>query len=124
MVLSAAEVESIRQDPAWKLIDARSAVRFRGEQEPIDPVAGHIPGAVSRPLMDNVDAAGRFRTPAELRARLTAPGAVIVHCGSGVTACQTAFAMRLAGLREPRLYEGSWSDWIHTAGRPVATGEA
>lgn len=105
------------------VIDVRARERFRGDIEPFDPVAGHIPGAVNVPLATNVDERGRFRTPAELRERYETYGASIAHCGSGLTACQTIFAVRLAGLPQPALYEGSWSDWVHDPRRPVATGD-
>lgn len=111
-----------------RLLDAREPARFRGEQEPFDKVAGRIPGAVNRPWKDNLDAAGRFKPPAELRAaydRLlagTPPAESAVYCGSGVTACHDALAMVVAGLAMPRLYAGSWSDWITDPERPVCTG--
>jgi thiosulfate/3-mercaptopyruvate sulfurtransferase len=107
------------------VIDARGAPRYRGETEPIDPVAGHIPTAVSAPTDGNVAPDGRFRPPEELRARFATFGEpsrpVVTYCGSGVAACATALAMRVAGLPDPILYPGSWSDWS-TAGFPVATG--
>ncbi len=110
------------------LIDVRAAERFRGEQEPLDPVAGHIPGAVSAPLAGNTDTTGRFLPAPELRRRFLAAGAgagrdVAAYCGSGVTACQTVLALRLAGFAEPAaLYPGSWSGWISEATHPVAIG--
>ena len=108
------------------LLDARDAPRFRGETEPVDPVAGHIPGAVSAPTGENVTADGRFRTPADLRDRFTALGAapdrrVAVYCGSGVTAAHQVLALEAAGLTAA-LYPGSWSHWITDPGRAVATG--
>ncbi|MDN8548779.1 sulfurtransferase [Microbacterium sp. NM3R9] len=108
------------------LLDARAAERFRGEVEPIDPRAGHIPGAVSAPTAGNLDDTGRFRSPGELRARFAAlgaqPGAAVgVYCGSGVTAAHEAIALSLAGY-EPVLYPGSWSQWSQHPDRPVATG--
>lgn len=113
---------------AYRLIDARSAVRFRGEQEPFDPVAGHVPGAINRPLDRNLGADGKFLPAERLRGEFqelsgdrTVP---IVHmCGSGVTACHNLLAMEVAGLDGGRLYAGSWSEWITHRGRPVATGE-
>jgi len=105
------------------VIDVRVPQRFSGELEPIDPVAGHIPGAMNIPLAGNLDDVGRFRTREELRERYGGLGRVIAHCGSGLTACQTVFAMRLAGLDDVALYEGSWSDWIHDPSRAVATGD-
>ncbi|UXI67197.1 sulfurtransferase [Tahibacter amnicola] len=110
------------------LIDVRGAPRFRGEVEPIDPVAGHIPGAVNRPFVENVDAEGRFRHADELREdfeRLTkgfTPDQVVHSCGSGVTACHNVLAMEHAGLAGSRVFAPSWSGWIADRSRPVATG--
>jgi thiosulfate/3-mercaptopyruvate sulfurtransferase len=108
------------------VIDARVAERYRGETEPIDPVAGHIPGARSAPFPDVVRDDGRFRSPEQLRERFEDIGVTsatpIAYCGSGVTASLDVFALRLAGLGDARLYEGSWSDWVHDRSRPVATG--
>ncbi|RFA16411.1 sulfurtransferase [Subtercola boreus] len=108
------------------LLDARAPERFRGEVEPIDPRAGHIPGARSAPATGNVDADGRFLSPSELRARFEAVGArqdapVGVYCGSGVTAAVDAVALTIAGF-EPRVFPGSWSAWSNTD-RAVATGD-
>lgn len=108
------------------LLDARAPERYRGEVEPIDRVAGHIPGAVNAPFGDNLDGA-RFKQPAALRelySRLGADAAseIIASCGSGVTACHDLLALELAGYRNTRLYVGSWSDWS-SAGEPIATGE-
>jgi thiosulfate/3-mercaptopyruvate sulfurtransferase len=111
----------------FRLLDVRAPERYRGEREPVDPVAGHIPTAVSAPIAGNVDADGRFLTPTALAARYRALGAggdgddVVVQCGSGINACQAALAMRLAGLADPLLYPGSYSDWSR-AGLPVVTG--
>jgi thiosulfate/3-mercaptopyruvate sulfurtransferase len=110
------------------VVDARAPERFRGELEPIDPVAGHIPGAINLPLTGNLDAAGRFLSPEVLRRRfLNALGGRaaerIVHsCGSGVNACHNLLAMELAGLPGSRLYAGSWSEWIRDPARPVQLG--
>jgi thiosulfate/3-mercaptopyruvate sulfurtransferase len=107
-----------------KLFDARAPERFRGDVEPIDPVAGHIPGAVNLPFAENLRA-GRFLAPAELRERLaraldgTAPEDAVVYCGSGVTACHDVLAFARAGLPLPRLYAGSWSEWITDPARPT-----
>lgn len=125
--LSGEEVARLAQGRAITLVDARSAERFRGEQEPIDPIAGHVPGALNRPCQDNLDAAGCMRTAAQLRrdfdSLLAASSAPVVHmCGSGVTACHNLLAMEIAGLPGARLYVGSWSEWIRDPGRPVATG--
>lgn len=108
------------------LIDARSADRFRGENETLDPVAGHIPGALNRFFKDNLGQDGRFKTVSELRAAYTALGpdaAAVVHqCGSGVTACHNLLAMEHAGLPGSTLYPGSWSEWCADPARPVARG--
>jgi thiosulfate/3-mercaptopyruvate sulfurtransferase len=110
------------------LVDARAAPRYRGEQEPIDPKAGHVPGARNRPFSANVAPNGRFRQPAELRAELTellagrSPDRLVAMCGSGVTACHLLLAMEVAGLCAGRLYAGSWSEWIRDPSRPIRTG--
>lgn len=108
------------------LLDARAGPRYRGEIEPIDPVAGHIPTARNAPTDGNLAEGGRFLAPSELAARFAALGAdgseeVVTSCGSGVSATHNALAMRVAGLPDPILYVGSFSDWS-TAGYPVATG--
>jgi thiosulfate/3-mercaptopyruvate sulfurtransferase len=109
------------------LIDARAPERFRGDREPIDPVAGHIPGAVNVPATDVVDATGRFLAPDALRARFSGAGvdrrrSIGTYCGSGVAASHQVLALELAGYRGA-LYVGSWSEWITEPGRTVATGE-
>jgi thiosulfate/3-mercaptopyruvate sulfurtransferase len=105
------------------LVDARAPERYRGDIEPIDPVAGHIPGAVSRPTGGNLGPDGRFLDPEVLRARFDGLGpSIATSCGSGITACHNALAMRIAGLPDAVLYPGSYSDWA-TAGMPVATGD-
>ncbi|MBF5042199.1 sulfurtransferase [Aggregicoccus sp. 17bor-14] len=109
------------------LIDARAAERYRGETEPLDRKAGHIPGALNRPFALNLES-GRFKPAAALRAELElllkgrAPESVIASCGSGVTACHHLLAMEHAGLHGARLYTGSWSGWIEDDARPIATG--
>lgn len=108
------------------LLDARAAPRYRGEVEPIDPAAGHIPTAISAPFEGNLGPDGRFLPPDVLAARFRALGAasgaeVVTYCGSGTSALHHALAMRIAGMADPTLYVGSWSDWS-TAGYPVATG--
>jgi thiosulfate/3-mercaptopyruvate sulfurtransferase len=109
------------------LLDARAGERFRGEVEPIDPKAGHIPGAVSAPTSDNLEPDGTFRSAGELRSRFTALGVVAeadrvgVYCGSGVTAAHEAAVLASLGI-EAALYPGSWSQWSHDDARPVATG--
>jgi len=123
-----AEVEDLRLRPGSLLIDARSAERFAGLNETLDPVAGHVPGARSLPFAANLGADGRFRPPAELQRRFTTllgslpPTALISMCGSGVTACHSLLALEHAGLSGARLYVGSWSEWIRDLGRPIATG--
>jgi thiosulfate/3-mercaptopyruvate sulfurtransferase len=109
---------------AAALLDARAPERYRGDVEPVDPRAGHIPGAVSAPWSANLDpSTGRFLAPADLRARYEPLGAEpVVYCGSGVTACHDLLAIRHAGLPDGRLYEGSWSDWSSDPARPAATG--
>lgn len=109
------------------LLDARSTARYRGEDEPLDPQAGHIPGAVSAPTTQNVDDGGRFRPAAELAQRFRALGVdedlpVGAYCGSGVNAAHEVAALNIAGYRAA-LFPGSWSAWSNTPGRPVATGE-
>lgn len=109
------------------LVDARSPERFRGEEEPIDPVAGHVPGAVNVPMSDLVDGEGRLRSPDELRTRFDEAGidevtVVGTYCGSGITAAHTALALHEAGI-DAEVYAGSWSEWITDTSRPVATGD-
>jgi len=116
------------QDPALCLIDARAPDRFRGENETLDPVGGHIPGARNRCFRDNLDAEGKFKPPAALKAEFetllagVAPEGVVHQCGSGVTACHNFLAMEYAGLTPGRLYPGSWSAWCSDPSRPVALG--
>jgi len=107
------------------LIDARAPERYRGESEPMDPVAGHIPGARNRPMSLDLDASGRFRPQAELARDLAdlAGADVGAYCGSGITAAYTVLALELAGIGGAALYPGSWSEWITDPDRPVATGE-
>ncbi|WP_067495813.1 sulfurtransferase [Actinoplanes sp. TFC3] len=109
------------------VLDARDAARYRGDTEPVDPRAGHIPGARNLPCRDNLDESGRFLPVAELRERFAGVGVragsdVISYCGSGVTACHNLLALEHAGLGTGRLYPGSWSQWS-AADRPAATGE-
>jgi thiosulfate/3-mercaptopyruvate sulfurtransferase len=106
------------------LVDVRAPERYSGDQEPIDPVAGHIPGAISMPATANLDVDGRFLPPAEIAARYAAAGGVegaVLYCGSGVTAAQSLLALESAGLTAA-IYPGSWSDWITDSTRPIATG--
>jgi thiosulfate/3-mercaptopyruvate sulfurtransferase len=119
------DFEAVRGLEGVALLDARAGERYRGEKEPIDPKAGHIPGAVSAPWMENLDPSGRFKSPEELRERFSSLGAAegaVVYCGSGVNACHDLLAMELAGLRGGRLYAGSWSDWSNRDA-PIATGK-
>lgn len=115
-------------DPAMLLIDARAPDRFRGENETLDPVGGHIPGAINRFFKDNLDASGCFKSAAQLQeefGKLIKGGDahnVVLQCGSGVTACHNLLAMETAGLSGVRLYAGSWSEWCSDPARPVATG--
>ncbi len=109
------------------LVDARAEARYRGDTEPVDPRAGHVPGARSAPAAANLDpASGRFRAPNELRAAYAAIGAdageVVAYCGSGITACHDLLALEVAGLPGGRLFAGSWSAWTARSDRPVATG--
>jgi thiosulfate/3-mercaptopyruvate sulfurtransferase len=110
------------------ILDARGAARFRGEVEPLDPVAGHIPGALNRPFTDNFDAQGFFKPAEQLKAEFLAllggrdPATVVHHCGSGVSALPNMVAMELAGLGHTTLYPGSWSEWCSHPSRPVAQG--
>jgi thiosulfate/3-mercaptopyruvate sulfurtransferase len=110
------------------LLDARVPARFRGETEPVDPVAGHIPGAVNAPFGDTLDAEGRLRSPADLHAYFDGLGVdparpVAAYCGSGVTAAQTVLALTVAGF-DPALYVGSWSNWITDPSRPIDVGRS
>ena len=111
------------------VLDARTPERFRGEQEPIDPVAGHIPGAQNRPWQRNLETDQTFKSPQALRQEFAAalgstpPDRVVHQCGSGVTACHNLLAMEIAGLAGSALYAGSWSEWIADPARPVATGD-
>lgn len=105
-------------------VDARASARFRGESEPVDPVAGHIPGARSRPSADNLTAEGYFKSAAALDDELPRAPAVAAYCGSGITACHNVLAYAVAGRALPALYVGSWSEWITVASRPVATGDS
>ena len=111
------EVEKAAQSPSHTVIDVRDAYRFDGESEPIDLIAGHIPGAINIPFTENLAADGHFLSPKTLKKKyqmaLKRPNTegVIVHCGSGITACHTLLAMSVAGLSMPKLYVGSWSEW-------------
>jgi thiosulfate/3-mercaptopyruvate sulfurtransferase len=129
LVLSAADVQKKLEKPEVAVIDARAPARFRGEVEPIDPVAGHIPGAQCAAFTDNLGADGRFLPADQLKQRFTEilngrpAEKLVAYCGSGVTACHNLFALCLAGYPLGRLYAGSWSEWITDPQRAVATGE-
>jgi thiosulfate/3-mercaptopyruvate sulfurtransferase len=116
------------ENPSQTLVDARAPARFRGEVEPLDPVAGHIPGALNRPFSQNLTADGKFKPPAQLKAEFEAllggrdPATVVHHCGSGVSALPNLLAMEVAGMGRTALYAGSWSDWCSDRNRPVARG--
>lgn len=123
--ICAEEIDAGRQ----LLLDARDGARFRGEAEPVDPVAGHIPGAHCSPFAENLTQDGHFKSPARLREKFAAAGVresgpeVVSYCGSGLTATHNILAMKRAGLPEPLLYPGSWSEWITNPRHDVATGE-
>ncbi|MBV8639649.1 MAG: sulfurtransferase [Candidatus Eremiobacteraeota bacterium] len=125
LVVDAAYVRD-RLTRGMHLVDARAADRFRGENETIDPVAGHIPGARNRPFKENFDSTLHFRSPDDLRrafAIFGEPSHVVHQCGSGVSAAANMLAMEVAGLHGSRLYAGSWSEWIADPSRPVTTTE-
>lgn len=127
-VVSAADVLAGLKGQGRLLIDARAPERFAGSVEPIDPVAGHVPGAVNHPFGTNLGADGRFLPAAELQRRWlerlggAEPSASVAMCGSGVTACHNLLALEIAGLPGGKLYAGSWSEWIRDPGRPVTRG--
>lgn len=123
-----AEVSADLGKPSQTVLDARAPARFRGETEPFDPVAGHIPGALNRPFNTNLGADGLMKPPAQLRAEFEAllaghaANTVVHHCGSGISAIPNLLAMEVAGLGRTALYAGSWSDWCNTPGLPCAQG--
>jgi len=127
LAVDAGRILAALRTPAMRLLDARSGERYRGESEPIDPVAGHIPGSLNRFVRENLEG-GAFKPPARLREEFrallgdSAPEAVVHSCGSGVAACHNLLAMEVAGLTGSRLYPGSWSEWIADPARPRATG--
>jgi thiosulfate/3-mercaptopyruvate sulfurtransferase len=114
--------------PTQTVVDARAGARYRGEVEPLDPVAGHIPGALNRPFTENFTEDGRFKSPEQLQVEWTQvlagrpASSVVHHCGSGVTAVPNLMAMELAGFGPTALYAGSWSEWCRTPGLPCAKG--
>jgi thiosulfate/3-mercaptopyruvate sulfurtransferase len=128
ILASVVEVDQARQERCRLLIDARTEQRFSGEREPLDKVAGHIPGAVNWVFEENLDFDGTYLPAEELRAAYlnllngVKPELVIHACGSGVTACHNMLAMEIAGLNSGKLYAGSWSEWITDPERPIATG--
>ena len=130
LAVDAAAVVAASRDPTLRILDARAPERYRGEVEPIDTVAGHVPGARNHPFGLSLDGQGRFLAPEALRDSLTAslegvpPQRAIAMCGSGVTACHLLLALEHAGLPGARLYPGSWSEWSSDPARPVRTGAA
>jgi thiosulfate/3-mercaptopyruvate sulfurtransferase len=129
LLLDASALQQRLGSAELTLLDARALPRFRGEVEPLDPVAGHIPGAQCTVFTDNLDSNGRFLPVEQLRARFDAlrgsrpVESLVAYCGSGVTACHNLFAMSLAGYPLAPLYAGSWSEWITDPARPMATGD-
>ncbi|HTF39861.1 MAG TPA: sulfurtransferase [Propionibacteriaceae bacterium] len=126
--LTATEISArLGRPDAPTLIDVRTSERYAGENEPLDPVAGHIPGAINLPWAGNVRADGRFRPPAEIARRYAEACGnrnEVLYCGSGITAAHSLLSLESAGLGAAALYPGSWSDWITDPGRPIATGTA
>lgn len=128
--LSVGEVQArLASSDDFVLVDARDAARFRGDQEPIDPIAGHVPGARNLPFNEGLSADGRLKSPAELknlwrRLGVDTAGEWAVMCGSGVTACHLALSAQISGLTPPRVYVGSWSEWLREPARGVATGDS
>ena len=129
MVLGLVAAAPVTAPQGTLLLDARAPDRFAGRNETVDPVAGHIPGAINRFWKDNLDDQGRFKTAQQLRKEYAsvlqgrAPQQVIVQCGSGVTACHDILALHIAGMPGAALYPGSWSEWIADPSRPIATGD-
>jgi thiosulfate/3-mercaptopyruvate sulfurtransferase len=123
-----AEVFADMGRPAQTIVDARAPARYKGETEPFDPVAGHIPGALNRPFNTNLNAQGFMKSPAELAAEFAVllngrdANSVVHHCGSGISAVPNVLAMQIAGLGATALYAGSWSEWCNTPGLPCAQG--
>jgi thiosulfate/3-mercaptopyruvate sulfurtransferase len=129
LLVDASQLQQRLNNSQLTLLDARALPRFRGEVEPLDPVAGHIPGAQCAPFNENLDSSGRFLPAAQLHQRFAAQlgerpaSELVAYCGSGVTACHNLFALCLAGYPLAPLYAGSWSEWITDPTRPVATGD-
>ncbi len=130
LIVSTSQVEAMRQNKAYRVLDARAYERYQGKNETIDPVAGHIPGADSAPYQTNLNPDLSFRSKSELRNIYldllgnVPAGRSAIYCGSGVTAAHNILAMLHAGLGEARLYPGSWSEWISDPSRPVADGKS
>ena len=126
--VSLEEVEQAAENPEYVVVDVRENYRYKGESEPIDLVAGHIPGAINIPYIDNMDENGNFLSSDALQQKYTAalagkdPEKIIIHCGSGVTACHTLLALEEAGIKGANLYVGSWSEWSRND-KPIATDE-
>jgi thiosulfate/3-mercaptopyruvate sulfurtransferase len=122
------QVETYIHSPYYRLIDSRAHERFTGEVEPLHPVAGHIPSAGNLPYMNNIDPQGKFKPAEEIRKNFAhlmqnvTPGNVVIYCGSGVTGCLNILASKVAGIEGPRLYAGSWSEWIRDPRREIAKG--
>lgn len=126
-VVDISDVQARKDLPGAVLIDSREGDRYRGEREPIDPVAGHIPGAVNYFWQDGIDAQGHFLPPAQQRdrwAKVADADEIMVYCGSGVTACVNLLSLAIAGISTGKLYPGSWSDWCSYPDLPIGTGEA
>ncbi len=125
MWLTSDQIFAQLNDPNFKLFDSRNADRYRGENETIDPIAGHIPGAICAPYADNLNPDGMFKSPDQLRARFeslldhTLANHTAFYCGSGITAAHNILALEVAGLGEAKLYAGSWSEWITNPSRPI-----
>ena len=121
-----ADVQENIKEPRFTILDARATERFKGEVEPLDPIAGHIPGALNRPYKQNLNSQNIFKSPSELKEELSSllfkSQATVHQCGSGVTACHNLLAMEIAGIRGSLLYAGSWSEWCNHTENPVAVG--
>lgn len=122
--VDAADIAAALGTDGTTLVDVRAPQRFSGAVEPVDPVAGHIPGALNRPSMANQNPDGSFLGPERIAERYAGLADPVLYCGSGITAAHSLLALRVAGLPGGRIYPGSWSDWISDPGHPVATGDA
>ncbi len=126
MLFSVDQIEQNLEKETHLIVDSRSAERYRGEHEPIDPVAGHIPNAISAPFAENLDTSGLFKSKEELIQRFSRllkdnpPDKTVFYCGSGVTACHNLLALHYIGIDQAKLYPGSWSEWITEIKRPIA----